>query len=80
MLKAFAVCVHHQVANPPDWPQATNAAKQTYNQALAVSGPRCELDAASRQSWRGQHALANCKSGHGDCLHDMPMVEQLKPW
>ena len=61
MLKAFAACVHNQVATPPDWPQATIAAKQTYNQALAVSSPGCGLDGAGRLLLlyrRGQYALA----------------------
>ena len=49
MPKAFAACIHYQVATPPDWPQATTAAKQTYNQALAVSGTECELDGAGGQ-------------------------------
>ena len=49
MLKAFAACIHYQVATPPEWPQATTAAKQTYNQALAVSSAGCELDGAGGQ-------------------------------
>ena len=72
MLKAFAACIHYQVATPPEWPQATTAAKQTYNQALAVS----ELDVSLMVP-----AGSCCCFGKSNMPHTWPWGQlRFLPW